>query len=179
MEDSAVKLQIKNIYLLLSYTCKWSLKQLFFINKGLTIGLINELVVNSCKLIEQLLSPKTVQIFPKHFIKDLFWVLSLAFFFFLFFFFLNQIRQRNFQNESKHYYNNSEEESLKKSLGGGNLSQCIGLKRKEICLSVSALKRTHFADLGKLLICNLFHRQDLFSIVGFYFIGGHSSIVGL
>lgn len=156
MEDSAVKLQIKNIYLLLSYKCKWSLKQLFFINKGLTIGLINELVVNSCELIEQLLSPKTVQIFPKHFIKDLFWVLSLAFFF------LNQIRQRNFQNESKHYYNNSEEESLKKSLGGGTLSQCIGLKRKEICLSVSALKRTHFADLGKLLICNLFHRQDLF-----------------
>ena len=130
MEDSAVKLQIKNIYLLLSYKCKWSLKQLFFINKGLTIGLINELVVNSCELIEQLLSPKTVQIFPKHFIKDLFWVLSLAFFF------LNQIRQRNFQNESKHYYNNSEEESLKKSLGGGNLR-----------LSVSALKGKKFVSV--------------------------------
>ena len=61
-------------------TCKWGLKQPFLINKGLTIGLMNELVVNSCKLIEQLFSPKTVQIFPKHFIKGLFWVLSLAFF---------------------------------------------------------------------------------------------------
>lgn len=39
---------------------------------NLTIGLMNELVVNSCKLIEQLFSPKTVQIFPKHFMKDLF-----------------------------------------------------------------------------------------------------------